>query len=299
MNEPDRRLLILEAAGRLFRHYGPFKTTVADIAREARVGVGTVSTCTAPPSPAGWRTAVTRCCDVAGSLSSRPRMQLDFKARELTIKLVYYGPALSGKTTNLQAIHRLVNTDVAGRLMTLETQDDRTLFFDLLPLSLNAGKGLQVRVKLFTVPGQVIHNATRRLVLQGADGVAFIADSQRSETKSNAASFVNLRQNLTEQGIEPAAMPLVIQFNKRDLPEIRTDEEIDALATRGKEPVFKAVALRGVGVLETLMGLMEITWQRLETEHCLSEKFGLTPGPLLAELERHLGVREAIQRVSR
>ncbi|HBQ11954.1 MAG: gliding motility protein [Sandaracinaceae bacterium] len=226
-------------------------------------------------------------------------MQLDFKARELTIKLVYYGPALSGKTTNLQAIHRLVNTDVAGRLMTLETQDDRTLFFDLLPLSLNAGKGLQVRVKLFTVPGQVIHNATRRLVLQGADGVAFIADSQRSETKSNAASFVNLRQNLTEQGIEPAAMPLVIQFNKRDLPEIRTDEEIDALATRGKEPVFKAVALRGVGVLETLMGLMEITWQRLETEHCLSEKFGLTPGPLLAELERHLGVREAIQRVSR
>ena len=220
-------------------------------------------------------------------------MQLDFKARELTIKLVYYGPALSGKTTNLQAIHRLVAPDVAGRLMTLETKDDRTLFFDLLPLSLSAGKGLQVRVKLFTVPGQVIHDATRRLVLQGADGVAFIADSQRSETKANAASFVNLRKNLTDGGIDPATMPLVIQFNKRDLPDIRTDQEIDALATRGKEPVYKAVALRGVGVLETMMGLLEITWAHLEREHSLSEKFGVRPEPLLADLQKHLGMAEA------
>ena len=226
-------------------------------------------------------------------------MQLDFKARELTIKLVYYGPALSGKTTNLQAIHKLVAPDVAGRLMTLETQDDRTLFFDLLPLSVKSGKGLQVRVKLFTVPGQVIHNATRRLVLQGADGVVFVADSQRAETKANAASFVNLRQNLTEHGIEPATMPLVIQFNKRDLPEIRTDEEIDALAARGKEPVYKAVALRGTGVLETLMGLLELTWRNLEAAHQLSEKFGLSPEPLLEELRQHLGVEGAISRVAR
>jgi hypothetical protein len=226
-------------------------------------------------------------------------LQLDFKARELTIKLVYYGPALSGKTTNLQAIHRLVAPDVAGRLMTLETQDDRTLFFDLLPLSLTGSRGLQVRVKLFTVPGQVIHNATRRLVLQGADGVVFVADSQRAETKANAASFVNLRQNLTEHGIEPASMPLVIQFNKRDLPEIRTDEEIDALAARGKEPVYKATALRGNGVLETLMGLLELTWRNLEAQHQLSEKFGLTPEPLLEELRQHLGVEDAIAKVAR
>lgn len=226
-------------------------------------------------------------------------MQLDFKARELTIKLVYYGPALSGKTTNLQAIHRLVAPDVAGRLMTLETKDDRTLFFDLLPLSLSAGKGLQVRVKLFTVPGQVIHDATRRLVLQGADGVAFVADSQRSETKANASSFVNLRQNLTDGGIDPATMPLVIQFNKRDLPDIRTDEEIDALASRGKEPVHKAIAIRGVGVLETLMGLIEITWAHLEREHRLSEKFGAHAGPLLEDLGRHLGVPDAQRRVTR
>lgn len=216
-------------------------------------------------------------------------MQLDFKSRELTIKLVYYGPALSGKTTNLQSIHQLVTGDVAGRLMTLETKDDRTLFFDLLPLTLSTEKGLQVRVKLFTVPGQVIHNATRRLVLQGADGVVFVADSQRSETKSNAGSFVNLRQNLAENGIDPASMPLVIQFNKRDLEDIRTDAEIDALASRGKEPVFKAIAVRGVGVLETLLGLLEITWRHLEAEHGLEQKFGVRTEPLMEEMRRHLG----------
>lgn len=218
-------------------------------------------------------------------------MQLDFKARELTVKLVYYGPALSGKTTNLQAVHRLVAPDVAGRLMTLETKDDRTLFFDLLPLVLTAGRGLRVRVKLFTVPGQVIHGATRRLVLQSADGVAFIADSQRAETKANAASFMDLRKNLKDNGIDPASMPLVIQFNKRDLPETRSDQEIDALAQRGREPVYKATAIRGAGVLETLLGLMEVTWRRLEAEHQLAEKFGVRPEPLLAELSRHLGVQ--------
>lgn len=220
-------------------------------------------------------------------------MQLDFKARELTVKLVYYGPALSGKTTNLQAIHELVAPESRGRLMTLETRDDRTLFFDLLPLSVRAGRGLSIRLKLFTVPGQVIHNATRRLVLQGADGVAFIADSQRSETKANAAAFVNLRQNLVDNGIDPAAMPLVIQFNKRDLPDVRSDEEIDALAAKGREPVFKAVALRGKGVLETLMGLIEITWAHLERSHGLCDKFGIRSDVLLQEVRARLapGVR--------
>ena len=217
-------------------------------------------------------------------------MQLDFKQKELTVKLVYYGPALSGKTTNLQAIHELVAPELRGRLMTLETKDDRTLFFDLLPLSVTAGRGVQIRIKLFTVPGQVIHNATRRLVLQGADGVVFIADSQRSETKSNAAAFVNLRQNLTENGLDPAKVPLVIQFNKRDAPDIRSDAEIDTMAAKGKEPVFKAVALRGQGVIETLLGLIEITWRRLETEHQLSEKFGVESDQLLDDLRARLGV---------
>lgn len=220
-------------------------------------------------------------------------MQLDFKAKELTIKLVYYGPALSGKTTNLQSIHELVSGESRGRLMTLETKDDRTLFFDLLPLTLQAGRGVQVRIKLFTVPGQVIHNATRRLVLQGADGVAFIADSQRAETKSNAAAFVNLRQNLIDNSLDAARMPLVIQFNKRDMADIRTDAEIDELARKGKEPVFKAVALRGQGVLETLVGLLEIAWKRIEKEHQLGDKLGLREDAVIDELRGRLGVKAA------
>ena len=216
-------------------------------------------------------------------------MQLDFTARELTVKLVYYGPALSGKTTNLQAVHRLVAPTTSGRLMTLETRDDRTLFFDLLPLSFSTGEGLNVRIKLFTVPGQVIHNATRRLVLQGADGVAFIADSQISETRANQASFLNMQENLRDNGIDPKKIPLVIQFNKRDLPNIRTTSEIDALASKGKEPVYEAVALRGVGVLETFYGLLDITWAHLEREHQLQDKFGVEPDTVRREVREKLG----------
>ena len=215
-------------------------------------------------------------------------MQLDFQARELTVKLVYYGPALSGKTTNLQAIHKLVNQAASGRLMTLETRDDRTLFFDLLPLSFDTSSGIRVRVKLFTVPGQVIHNATRKLVLAGADGVAFIADSQKTETKSNQESFLNMQQNLRDNGLDPARIPLVIQFNKRDLPDIRSGGEIDKLASHGKEPVFKAIAVRGVGVLETFLGLVELTWSQLETEHNLREKFGLDPGEVIGQIRLHV-----------
>jgi signal recognition particle receptor subunit beta len=226
-------------------------------------------------------------------------LQLDFKQRELTIKLVYYGPALSGKTTNLQAIHELVAPESRGRLMTLETKDDRTLFFDLLPLTVQAGKGLQIRVKLFTVPGQVIHNATRRLVLQGADGVAFIADSQRSETAANKAAFLNLRQNLQENGLDPAKMPLVIQFNKRDMPDIRSDAELDEMAKKGREPVFKAVALRGQGVIETLVGLFELTWRNLEQQHQLSEKFGVEQAQLLTDVRAKLGVRRPVREATR
>jgi signal recognition particle receptor subunit beta len=218
-------------------------------------------------------------------------VQLDFAARELTIKLVYYGPALSGKTSNLQALHQLVAHSGRGRLMTLDTRDDRTLFFDLLPLSFTAGSGLTVRLKLFTVPGQVIHNATRRLVLSGADGVAFIADSQKSETKANAEAFVNLKQNLKENGLDKK-IPTLIQFNKRDLPDIRPDQEIDMLASRGKEPVYKAIATRGVGVLETFLGLVEATWARLEQDHQLKTKFALDPQEVIDTLVDKLGLKE-------
>ncbi len=204
------------------------------------------------------------------------------------MKLVYYGPALSGKTTNLQAIHGLVNSDAAGRLMTLETKEDRTLFFDLLPLTFDTAQGLRVRIKLFTVPGQVIHNATRRLVLQAADGVAFIADSQHAETRANQVAFLNMQENLRENGIEPSRMPLVIQLNKRDLADVRADEEIDGLAKRGREPVFKAIAVRGVGVLETLHGLVDLTWANLEREHQLEQKFGLSRATVIDEVTKKL-----------
>jgi signal recognition particle receptor subunit beta len=218
-------------------------------------------------------------------------LQFDFAAKELTFKLVYYGPALSGKTTNLQSLHLLADSGSRGRLMTLETRDDRTLFFDMLPLTFRAGREISIRIKLFTVPGQVIHGSTRRLVLQGADGVAFIADSQLAETENNAAAFLDLREDLKVNGIKIAQMPLVIQFNKRDLPNIRTDAELVELARRGKEPVFAAVATSGRGVLETFMGLLHLTYTALDAQHKLNVKFGLSTGPLLAEVAAKLGAK--------
>ena len=219
-------------------------------------------------------------------------MQLNFAAREVAIKLVYYGPALSGKTTNLKALHELTRAGSRGRLMTLETKDDRTLFFDMLPLvfktDTEAG-AMNLRVKVFTVPGQVVHASTRRLVLQGADAIAFIADSQIAETESNAASFLDLRDNLKEVGRSMRDVPLVIQFNKRDLPNARTDAEIDDLARRGKEPVFKASAVHGIGVVESFFGVLERAWRRLDREHDLTGKLGLDPDAFLAKAAANLG----------
>lgn len=223
-------------------------------------------------------------------------MQLDFSAREVTIKLVYYGPALSGKTTNLISLHKMCGTESKGRLMTLETQDDRTLFFDLLPLSFKAkGGDFSIRVKLFTVPGQQIHASTRRLVLQGADGVALIADSQIKETQNNANSFLDLRNNLKENKIEMANLPLVIQFNKRDMPDIRSDEELTQMAARGQEPVFKAVAITGEGVVETLIGLLHNTWRMLDNTHKLGQKFGVKGSEFLATAAQQLGAKAPLQ----
>jgi signal recognition particle receptor subunit beta len=224
-------------------------------------------------------------------------LQLDFAARQLTIKLVYYGPALSGKTTNLQALHKLADPSSRGRLMNLETRDDRTLFFDMLPLTFSGQSDLGIRVKLFTVPGQVIHSSTRRLVLQGADGVAFIADSQVAETQNNAASFVDLKANLQANGMRLSDMPIVIQFNKRDMPAIRTDPEIAELARRGHEPVFAAVATQGKGVLETLVGLLYLTYGALDAQHRLEEKFKLARESVVGEVAKKLGAKYPLDRL--
>ncbi len=228
-------------------------------------------------------------------------MQINFGGREIALKLVYYGPALSGKTTNLRSLHQLTTEGSRGRLMTLETRDDRTLFFDMLPLTLRAeagppgddrpsGGGMTLRIKIFTVPGQVLHASTRRLVLQGADGVAFIADSQISETEHNATSFFDLRQNLKELSLSIKELPLVIQFNKRDLDKVRSDEELCALASRGREPVFKASAVNGVGVLETFFGLLHQTWRKLDGEHQLGKLLGIESSALLPMAARQLGL---------
>src|SRR5262245_8103834 len=216
-------------------------------------------------------------------------MQLDFAARELTVKLVYYGPALSGKTTNLDALHKAADPTSAGRLMTLETRDDRTLFFDLLPLTFKARTGLSVRLKVFTVPGQVIHASTRRLVLQGADGIAFIADSQLAETEHNAEAFMDLKENLKSYGLTLRQMPLIIQFNKRHLYDIPSDQEIAQLAGQGREPVYLAVATRGDGVVESFMGMLYLTWSALDAEHDLNKKFGFDSDSFLNQVAHHLG----------
>ena len=215
-------------------------------------------------------------------------MQIDFERKEIQLKIVYYGPGLSGKTTNLIHIHKICSPCNRGRLMTLETRDDRTLFFDLLPIRFESAAGLSIAIKLFTVPGQVIHNATRKLVLKGADAVAFIADSQTAEVRNNQESFINLKENLKDIGLDLKQMPLVIQFNKRDLPSVRSEAEIDAMAAKGREPVFKATAVRGDGVVETLLGLLDITWKRLDEAHDLTAKFGLEGVRLMRSLKSQL-----------
>ena len=211
-------------------------------------------------------------------------MQLNHAQRELTVKIVYYGPGLSGKTTNLQMVHQRTSPDVRGRLLTVETHDDRTLFFDLLPVFFSTSNGFKVKVKLFTVPGQVIHNATRRIVLQGADAVAFIADSRRSAGPENNAYWKNLYENMRENGLDPAQVPLVIQFNKRDLPDTKTDAEIEETKKKGKEPVIGAVAVRGIGVLETLHAVMQVAFRSLEARAHLTKNIGITEREFLTQI---------------
>jgi signal recognition particle receptor subunit beta len=150
---------------------------------------------------------------------------------------------------------------------------------------------------VFTVPGQVLHASTRRLVLQGADGVAFIADSQLAETEANAASFLDLRSNLKELGVNVKSLPLVIQFNKRDMPAVRTDAEIEGLAKRGREPVFRASAVKGEGVLESFFGLLHLTWSKLDAEHQLAKKLGLDSDKFLATAAAKMGYAGDVQQL--
>lgn len=218
-------------------------------------------------------------------------MQLNHAQRELTVKIVYYGPGLSGKTTNLQMIHQRTRSDVRGRLLTVETHDDRTLFFDLLPVFFSTQSGFKVKVKLFTVPGQVIHNATRRVVLQGADAVAFIADSRRSAGQDNNSYWKNLMENMRENGLDPAQVPIVIQFNKRDLPDTKTDAELEESRQKGKEPVVGAVAIRGEGVLETLHEVLRSAYRAIDSRVHLAKNINLGEREFLSQVFAHIDTK--------
>lgn len=215
-------------------------------------------------------------------------MQFNSAQREITIKLVYYGPPLSGKTSNLQAIHKMLDPQNRGRLTVLDTSDDRTLFFDLLPVTTRLSSGYSIKLKLFTVPGQVIHAATRRVVLAGADGVIYVADSQRTMNRANNEFWKGMRQYLRDNGIDPEAIPVVIQFNKRDLENTRTDAEIDQIRRRGSEPVYEAVAIRGQGVLETLNGLLELVFEDLDKRYDFNRKFQFTTEEFFEGIFGHL-----------
>jgi mutual gliding-motility protein MglA len=183
----------------------------------------------------------------------------NYSTMQMAAKIVYYGPGLCGKTTNLQYIYSHTANDSRGEMVSLETETDRTLFFDLLPIDVGSIAGFATRVQLYTVPGQVFYNTTRKLVLKGVDGVVFVADSQRPMLQANLDSFRNLEENLQEMGLAVESVPLVLQYNKRDLHDICSVEDLDRALNRGNWPAFETSALTGMGVFETLKGISKLT----------------------------------------
>lgn len=209
---------------------------------------------------------------------------INFATREISCKVVYYGPGLSGKTTNLQVIHQKMPQDKRTDMVSLATEGDRTLFFDFLPLNLGDIKGFKTRFQLYTVPGQVYYNSTRKLVLRGVDGIVFVADSQRSRQAENLESLQNLRQNLQDYGMDLDDMPFVLQYNKRDMENVFTLEEMNAELNLRGVPFFPATAHNGKGVVTTLKTIAML----------VIEKFNVKQGFLrkAAESVNNTGVHE-------
>jgi signal recognition particle receptor subunit beta len=177
---------------------------------------------------------------------------INYSSKEINCKIVYYGPGLCGKTTNLQFIHKKTTPDRKGKLISLATETERTLFFDFLPLALGDIKGFNVRFHLYTVPGQVYYAASRKLILKGVDGLVFVADSQIERTDANVESLDDLKTNLDDHGFDMEKMPFTLQLNKRDLPNVVPVDEMNMLLNSRQVPIFEAVATTGVGVFETL-----------------------------------------------
>jgi len=185
-------------------------------------------------------------------------MLINWKLRELNLKIVYYGPALSGKTTNLQCIYARTNPNLRSELVSLKTQEDRTIFFDFLQLELGQIKGLKPKFNLYTVPGQVMYEATRRLVLQGADGVVFVVDSQMNRLADNIQAFKMMHRHLQELRLDPQRMPCVVQFNKQDMPNVAPGPLLQRLFVSNGTPCFESVATEGTGVFETLKAIINL-----------------------------------------
>jgi len=177
---------------------------------------------------------------------------INYASREINCKIVYYGPGLCGKTTNLEYIYEKVTPNTRGKLISLATETERTLFFDFLPVDLGSIRGFKTRFHLYTVPGQVYYNASRKLILKGVDGVVFVGDSQVERLDANIESMHNLYDNLAEYGLDLREIPFVIQYNKRDLPNISSLQELDEQLNPGRVPTFEAVAVKGIGVFDTL-----------------------------------------------
>jgi len=190
---------------------------------------------------------------------------VNLKKKEVQVKIVYYGPGLCGKTTNLQFIYEKTNPNAKGKLISLATETDRTLFFDFLPLELGNVRGFKTRFHLYTVPGQVFYDASRKLILKGVDGVIFVADSQRERMDANVESLRNLELNLKTQGYDIRAIPYVLQLNKRDLPSAVPVEEMKAKLSMSNEPVLEAIAAseEGIGVFDTLKAVAKLVLQDL------------------------------------
>ncbi|MCX6546827.1 MAG: GTPase domain-containing protein [Holophagaceae bacterium] len=177
---------------------------------------------------------------------------INYASREINCKIVYYGPGLCGKTTNIQWIYEQANPEKRGKLVSLATETDRTLFFDFLPLDMGTIKGFKVRFHLYTVPGQVFYDASRKLILRGCDGIIFVADSQAARMEANIESIANLATNLRENGFDIRSIPYVLQFNKRDMPSAVSMDEMARLLSFRNEPMIEAIANKGVGVIESL-----------------------------------------------
>jgi len=188
---------------------------------------------------------------------------INYSSREINCKIVYYGCGLCGKTTNIKHIYGKVAPEAKGKLISLATELDRTLFFDFLPLDLGSIKGFKTRFHLYTVPGQVFYNASRKLILKGVDGVVFVADSQVERLEANMESMANLQDNMTEYGLNIQTMPFIIQYNKRDLPNIASVEEMRGQLNKFNSPDIEAVAHQGYGVFETLKSVAKMVLKNL------------------------------------